>query len=77
MGICKQALISYALIIPPHSKATSLDLIYKSAKTDVANSVKYLGIHLNDKSNFKTYIEMQSWALGTLRVTTISVPVLC
>ena len=51
---------SYALIIPPHSNSTfpSLNLIYKKAKIDVANSIKYLGIHIDNKLNFKIHIKM-------------------
>ena len=52
--------MSYALIIPPHSNTTfpSLNLIYKNAKIDVANSIKYLGIYIDNKLDFKKHIKM-------------------
>ena len=51
---------SYALIIPPHFNTTfpSLNLIYKNANIDIANSIKYLGIHIDDKLNFKIHIKI-------------------
>ena len=52
--------LPYALIIPPLSNTTfpSLNLIYKNAKNDVANSIKYLGIHIDKKLDFKRHIKM-------------------
>ena len=51
---------SYALIIPLHSNITflSLNLVYKSAKIDVANAIKYFGIHIDHKLDVKMHIKM-------------------
>ena len=71
---------TYALIIPPHSNTTfsSLNLIYKNAKIDIANSIKYLGIYIDNKLNFKIHIKMLenklSRAVGILHKTKSFLP---
>ena len=59
---------SFALIVSPNSKNNSItmNLSYQQCKIEVVDSVKYLGIHLDNKLQFKQHIKMLETKLPRL-----------
>ena len=58
----------FALIVSPKSKNNSItmNLSYQQCKIEVVDCVKYLGIHLDNKLQFKQHIEMLETKLSRL-----------
>ena len=59
---------SFALIVSPNSKNNSItiNLSYQQCKIEVVDCVKYLGIHLDNKLQFKQHIKMLETKLSRL-----------